>query len=124
MNHYLDEMAANFKISQPGTRIIYHYGFLCNNRGRGGKTEREEEISWIANKAYEAYLAGFVELFQTRIKENMYHYIAVTMDENGRLKRALSNKELYDSVRKEYWSLPRKPKDTSIRSVQLAGGLI
>jgi hypothetical protein len=57
----------------PGTRIIYHEGFLLEDR----EGDNRLAANRIANTAYALYLQGLVELVQTRKGPGLFAYQAV-----------------------------------------------
>lgn len=66
-----------------GHHYVYFRGSLINARGRFENIEDEivytqnEEISELANAVWETYKAGRVHLFQRKLHDNEYEYIAV-----------------------------------------------
>lgn len=69
--------------SRPGHHYVYFRGSLINARGQYQNVNDEltylpnDEITSLANEAWQAYKAGRVHLFQRKLHDNEYEYIAV-----------------------------------------------
>jgi hypothetical protein len=103
MNTEMNEIIARVATAPEGERIVYHTGFIGQERG-SGNTMRDD-LSFLANKMYELYLSGDVELVQKRIANpklkdgHEYQYIAVVMPRRNKTERAIRNTSLHNSVR-------------------------
>lgn len=68
------------RTAKPGWELVYHVGHLAFDREtvyeETGRVRRYEPQHSTGNAAYAAYEDGLVELFQKRISENRWHYIA------------------------------------------------
>jgi len=71
--------------SRTGKIYIYHSGYLARDRGRivdyadSGEAiiEPNGDIDDLANIAIDAFVSGRVHLFQRKIHDNQYQYIAM-----------------------------------------------
>lgn len=93
-----NEIIARIKTSPAGTSIIYHTGFIGNEIN---KKETRLELSVFADLVYKAYLNGYCELKQRKIKENRFEYIATTLPREGMFERSRRNWLAYQSARME-----------------------
>jgi hypothetical protein len=76
--------------SKPGHVLLYHVGFLsidrCNAAYKNGVLEYDctTPISDKANMIIEAWEAGKVHIFQRKIADMKYEYLAVKRNKYGR----------------------------------------
>ncbi len=74
-----------------GDRIVYHTGFLSNDRTPSGRTldPMTQEVRARATEAWQLYLAGRVRLYQRRRGFGVFEYTAEAVRDVANLDYAL-----------------------------------
>lgn len=93
-----NEAVAMAKLAGAGTFIKYYEGFLALDAD-DKTTDTWQDAAITGDQFYRLYLEGYVELFQRKIKDGCYEYLAQVMSEIGRSARALRNYSLYTACR-------------------------
>ena len=96
----INEFSARCKTQGAGMQILYHRGFLAEDRGRGAKTKTEQDIADMGNAAYDLFLDAYVDLVQRKHQEFDYSYIAIIRGSEGRSLEAKKRHDTYDALRK------------------------
>lgn len=61
-----------------GSKLVYHTGFLAEDRGETGKkTPAQTAVHKTANAFWEMHRNGAVALVQRRLEPGLYEYIAI-----------------------------------------------
>lgn len=90
MKSKLEEFEYWIKNARPGKFYIYHTGFLTVDRGHivntpdGGVFVCTGEVHSLGKAAIEAFYAKRVHLFQRKLHDGVYEYIAVKRSNYGR----------------------------------------
>ena len=77
-----EDVSRFLKESKPGDTLTYHTGFLAQDRlnvySFGGDvfTTINTTVDWVGNAMWKAYQRGIVSLFQKKLGDNRYSYIA------------------------------------------------
>jgi len=76
----LNNFAAWFGMAKPGESVVYYTGYLPTGRQpvrlRNGSELITPDASWVAARALDEALSGFLLLSQRRLGEFKYEYIA------------------------------------------------
>lgn len=68
------ELQALLSSARRGDAIVYHTGFLLNDRQKGSQLEATADAAWAE------HLAGRCTLVQRRLGPSSYEYIAIKLD--------------------------------------------
>lgn len=82
MKSKLEEFREWIDTAQTGQVYVYHTGFLVVDRCSSGRIL--PNTHYIANLALEAFDAGKLHLFQRKIHDGVYEYIAMKRSPFGR----------------------------------------
>lgn len=91
MENLRDEFADWIKNAKASEVFVYHRGYLAIDRGiyigdveRGGIFVPDIEVDTLARMAIDAFDANIVYLFQRKLQDRVYDYLAIKRSKYGR----------------------------------------